>query len=278
MKRTLGRRYLGTGHLGNLPPSPDTASVTTDGPTLSDTQVTTSRAEVNDNRPLTVVNISVNRTIEHTTVEPLDAGPLAEAITELRNEIEQALRDAQFDINPLLRRDDEFINAFYDAITEALMETRLQINAESRDRFIHNARNDRLERLAKPVNITRESGERDLAMQTRTKAAYGRAASNATIHDLAQVLMVILEAEPNEVTIRPSEDNEPVVFADIDARRIVDVPFDTEFIGDLVHNAVPAGHNIEVFAYGDFEFEDADYDPPEGTGFEEGTFTGPIDT
>ena len=137
--------------------------------------------------------------------------------------------------------------------------------------FIDTASGEALDRHGEIVDVRRYSGEEDDEYRPRVKAGYAAALSDTTFDMFARVVLNVLLSSPSDTTLE-IEDDEPVVIIRTQQEYIEDSPHDREGMMDLLRDALPAGDDVVIESYGTFEFASDDYDPPDGTGFGEGTF------
>lgn len=142
------------------------------------------------------------------------------------------------------------------------------------NRFVEQASGKELEELGKFVNCTRKTNEPDERYRIRINAEFAKVSSTTTYESFARLALNVLQTNADNVEIYRSDDDAPVVVVDTYQQVIQGSTFTGNEIGELLNDAVPAGHGVDVQLKGSFEFKSDTYTPPSGTGFSSDTVEG----
>jgi len=173
--------------------------------------------------------------------------------------------------------EDDNLTVLFEAIAKALVTVDSNIQQSYQDRFLDCASGDALDMLAKPVDVSRKADENDANFRTRVKTGYGRAASDTTLSDFTAIVLDVLQTTANDIGIRGSSNDTPVVIVETDVDVVEASLFSESEIVDLLNSTVASAHNVEIETTGTFEFDGDNYSPSSNTGFGDGTFGGTID-
>jgi hypothetical protein len=143
------------------------------------------------------------------------------------------------------------------------------------ERFIASATDEELEKLARPLGVTREAGESDDDFRYRVQLRLAVATSNGTPEDIETVVERALSdaaVDSTSVEVAPST---PELRFLVDAQYIDDVPISEARLETLLERAMPAGTGIDLVTEDVFTFAETDADAPSyGAGFGEGVWSG----
>lgn len=179
--------------------------------------------------------------------------------------------------DPIPLDDDDILSPLIEVIADELDELDVSINHIEEELLINTASDWGLDARGADVGVFRRSGETDDEFRQRIIMAYGRALSDATAEQFGLVLRRALDADSSDIAIRPTEEDVPEMIVDINQSVVDDSPLDEETIVEELNGALPMGHGLRIETSGSFEFDSDDYEPAEGTGFNEGTFGGDIE-
>jgi len=168
-------------------------------------------------------------------------------------------------------RNGESVYELLQSLAKAQLKIDSDIEHLYQDLFIDSASDDAIERYGEIVDVRRRSNESIDEYKTRVRAAYNGSLSESTFDDVAQVILDVLGSDPSDtkIGIDPSK---PVVVINTQREYLDDIPFEENEIISFIEQSLPAAHSATVETFGSFEFSAEDYEPPEGTGFGEGTF------
>lgn len=176
----------------------------------------------------------------------------------------------------LIFDDDDQLGTVASSLEEMLSAFDDRAEGVRDDLFIDSATDKSLEQLGEQVRARRPDGEPEEQYRTRVRATYGQATSKTTIEEFALLVQRVLQVGPQGFSLRGAS-NRPVIIIETDTSVIDDTFFTESEIIDLLRDAVPMGHNVEIDAGGTFVFDGQNYTPPSNTGFGEGTLGGTVD-
>jgi len=140
----------------------------------------------------------------------------------------------------LLISDDDVANDVARTLMSSVAEFLDQVEAERQQQFVATASGGGLDQLGELVNARRQPDEGDDAMRTRVRAGFGRATSETTIEDLAQITRTITGAGRSDIQIEPPANDVLVVIVRINSGILNDSPFGLTELGDFLSDVVPA--------------------------------------
>lgn len=142
-------------------------------------------------------------------------------------------------------------------------------------RYVETADGRELERKARPLGIFRKKGENDERLRLRALGGRGRATSNTTFNELAELALLILEAEPEEVEFELDYGTEPgaLIVASYTAR-FDESPLTEDEIVELLEGALPMNRRVIPRRLDGFQFSlPSTTSQKEGSGFNQGAWT-----
>jgi hypothetical protein len=141
-----------------------------------------------------------------------------------------------------------------------------ELTTVNNQRFLDSATGPRLEKLAREVGVTRETGETDDELRFRTKIARTAARSNGTFGDIAAVLSTLFDA-PERITVS-TVTNEPALSLAIPQEMIDGIALSKSQLQTELESIVPAGDGIQITTSEDFAFAGTS----SGKGFDDGNW------
>ncbi len=171
----------------------------------------------------------------------------------------------------LLISDDDVADHVAHTVISSVAAFLDEVEAERQQQFVETASGRGLDQLGELVGAFRQAGEGDEAMRTRVQAGFGRATSETTIEDLAQVARTITGASASEIQIEPPADDVLVVIVRVNAGVLNNSPFGLDEFGNFLSAVVPASHAVEVRTSGTFILDGPGFTPPPNSGLGEGT-------
>lgn len=129
------------------------------------------------------------------------------------------------------------------------------------DRFVQRATGRELEKLARYVGVRRNTSETDDKFRKRVLANFFALSSDTTFEDFARVVKDITDADAGEVSIdQPPTAASAQVDVFVDGAVLDDSPLTNTEIEDLLREAVPAGHTVNLIERGTFAFATTESD------------------
>lgn len=162
---------------------------------------------------------------------------------ELAERIVDAIPNEVLDVES-----DDRLTAIVNAVAEVLHEYEVRVERVLEDSAVTTAEGDALDELAKPVGIKRLNEEGDESFRKRLLAAYARSISDTTIEAVADVTLLLLEADRSQVTFLGADygREEPIVVIETEQSAVADSPVEAKQIGELVADSVPMGHGVAI--------------------------------
>lgn len=147
------------------------------------------------------------------------------------------------------------------------------------ERFIGSATGRQLDHLGRPVGVQRETDETDSRFRKRVKIGYAKASSDTSYETFGSLTLNVLDANPSDVSVEPPTDSGGDVTVRLGQQIIEDSKFTASEIGDMLSDAVAAGHRVDIVEEGTFELSSDTYTPPADTGLTDdaGTTGGTIE-
>ena len=169
--------------------------------------------------------------------------------------------------------EDERLDALLEGIAESLEETDARIERLRDNYFTETADGDGLDRLATPFELSRLRDEDDEQLRTRLRGENGRVSSDTTVREFGAIVQHVLDADTDNFTVRAAGDREePIVVILIDEDVLDESPLPEDEVARVLNQSTLVADRIEVDVLGTFRFDGENYEPPEDSGFGEGTF------
>lgn len=143
---------------------------------------------------------------------------------------------------------DERLSAVATAVATVLNEYEKGIERTIKNSAAVTAEGKALDRLAEPLGVRRFSGEEDDVFRQRLLSAHARSISDGTLQSVADVTLLLLEADRDQITFLPSDfgREEPIIVIETQQSAVADSPVPPREIGNLIADSVPLGHGVAI--------------------------------
>lgn len=143
------------------------------------------------------------------------------------------------------------------------------------DRYIETATGRELDRRAEPLGVERPTNERDEKFRLRALAARARSTSGSTFQDFANTVLMTLDAEPQDVTLKQDYTTERgAIIVEIDSSVLDSSPFQQNEIVELLQASVQASRRVVLRKTDSFQFsKPGTTSEKQGKGFADGQWT-----
>jgi hypothetical protein len=163
-------------------------------------------------------------------------------------------------VQPALRvTEDGNLDIYLRTILSQIKSLEADIGEVADQRFVETATGEELERLGEQVGVERKTGEADSALRRRIRAAYAAARSTGTYEDIAQVALLLLDADPSEISIVRAENTGSPGTARVEVPTPVlsASPLSEPQIVDILGDAAVGGHRIQIQQSDVFTWDDS---------------------
>lgn len=130
------------------------------------------------------------------------------------------------------------------------------------EHHINSSTGSELDRIGQFVGVTRQSNESDSRYRTRIKARFRAGTIEPTTDNFSEFVATLLETSINNFSLTLPQ-GQPVINVSAQSSIWEDNDLTASTLVDLLNNAVPAGHNVNIQEEGTFQLkQDGDTDDP----------------